>query len=344
METVKKILQKKVSFQKSARATLGAELTIEKVFLDIKKGIYKSQINTLRHFLKTGKKETYDMHKKKLPGVTFCGTFKGKRRREYLESYNELIVIDIDKLAPEQLMKVKKMLGNDNHVFAFWDSPSKGGVKGLVKIKYNFNYQERGIEITHKYAFKKLVDYFSNNYDIELDESGSDTTRLCFLSSDENLVLKDSYDNFEINEIADDTSTIRKNAEKTPIIHTIQKGGQKNNPEGRNLPQDRATMQSIIKYLSNRNLSITGDYESWYRVGFALANTFTHNIGEKYFLTLCRLDGSLHDEIASRNMLDYCYRNTRGDIGFSTIYFLASKLGFKQKRGEQYRREEGLTF
>ena len=107
------------------------------------------------------------------------------------------------------------------------------------------------------------------------------------------------------------------------------------NPKGKNLPQNRNTMKSITKYLSKRHLSITPDYEKWYRVAYAVANTFTFDIGEKYYLTLCRLDGALHDEEQSKYLLYYSYENSKGEITFSTIVYLAKQLGYKDKGGTE---------
>jgi hypothetical protein len=334
MEYVDKILQKKVSFQENVFVNPSKEISIKEVLSDIKKEKYSLHVSRLRHFLSNGEKEKYDMHKKRLPGVTFCGTFNKERKRERIENYNELIVIDIDKLDSDRLAKVKKALENDKYVFALWESPSKNGVKGLIKITYNIDYQEHGIEFAHKYAFNKLSEYFSHNYSIELDKSGSDTTRLCFLSSDDKLILKDTYDNFHIDKILDDTLSKKIKPEKNTtnqITRNISWKNAFNNPSGKNSSKDRKTIQSIIKYLSKRNISITGDYDSWFRVALAIANSFTYNIGEKYFLRLCRLDGGKHDEIASKNLLIDCYKNSKGDISFSTIVYFAQSKGYGLK-------------
>jgi hypothetical protein len=107
------------------------------------------------------------------------------------------------------------------------------------------------------------------------------------------------------------------------------------NPQGKNSPQDRAKIKSIIKFLEKHNKSITYDYNSWYRVALAVANTFTHDIGEEYFLRLCRLDGTKHDEIQSKNLLRYCYENYRGEILFKTLVYLAGEAGYNIEGGTE---------
>jgi len=206
--------------------------------------------------------------------------------------------------------------------------------KGLVAIKYNIENKEYDIDFRHKYAFEQLVEYFKSKYNISLDESGSDTTRLCFLSHDPGLVLKKSFELFEIDEIENGKSQNTKNRAslRNRNLKPISQKDLLLNPKKKNDPRDRNIIQSIIKYLLKRNLSITNSYEEWYRVAYAIANTFTHDIGEKYYLRLCQLDGSKYDEIGSKNMLGYCYENSRGDINFSTIVFFAKEKGYKNKK------------
>jgi hypothetical protein len=335
---IEELLNIKVSFQKNAWAsTLEHELCLRDVFDDIKGNKYKTEIDNLRLYLGEGNKEKYGLYKKRLPGVTFCATFKDKRKRENIDIYNKLIVIDIDKLSVEELKRIKEILEKDKHVMSFWESPSQKGIKGLVAINYNETISEYDINLYHKHAFKKLVIYFQENYNLLLDESGSDTTRLCFLSYDPAIRTKVNFETFEINIVdVKEHETVQsvKDKPKTSGEIKLKTTNKKNslfNPSGKNNPRDRKTIQSIIAYLTKRKISITSSYEEWFRVGYAIANTFTHEIGEKYFLKLCRLDGSMHDEIESKNILLYCYENSKGDISFSTIVYYAKNKGFLLK-------------
>ena len=100
----------------------------------------------------------------------------------------------------------------------------------------------------------------------------------------------------------------------------------------------RNEIQKIIKFLRKRKLSITYEFENWYRVGYAIANTFTQNIGEKYYLNLCEMDGNKFDKEASINLLRYCYENTRKQISFGTIKHLCKLVGYKYEiKGESVR-------
>ena len=192
------ILNKEASFQKTVFAPLSHELKLKDILRGIKEQRLESIIHKLRTHLKEENIELYNQEKKFLPGVTFSAIFIGKRRRENVKVYNEIIVLDIDKLSQGQMLKCKDILLKDKYVLSFWESPSKKGLKGLIKLSFEYKYDD--IDFAHKTAFKKLLTYFKQNYGIELDESGSDTTRLCFLSSDKGLVLKDEVTQFIVNE------------------------------------------------------------------------------------------------------------------------------------------------
>jgi hypothetical protein len=330
------VISKKVSFQPNAWSAIGKIISIEEVIKDIKRGRYENEVTKLRDYLKNNEVEKYDIYKKRLPGVTFCASFKKIRKKEYIENYNNLIVIDIDKLGPEELQRNKDVLKNDEYVFTYWVSPSEKGIKGLIYVSYKNNIIEEGIDKSHKNAFQQITFYFKDKYSIDLDISGSDTTRLCFLSYDPNLIFKSSIVPYDVKEFVepiltmDDTTSVQNKQKKQEVkLSYLSSKDTLNNPKGKNAQRNKKMIVKIIKYLKSSRISITGSYEDWYRVAYAVASSFTHNIGEKYYLSLCELDGIKHDEIQSKNMLLYCYQNNKGIITFNTIVFLAQTKGFK---------------
>lgn len=334
--TIKDILQYKVSFQLTTWTPVSKELTIGEVLTEIKSDKYLLQVNNLRQLLKDGNGESYGIHKKNLPSITFCGTFNERRKRELLKSYNSLIVIDIDNLSQEEFGRVKQVLQSAQYVFSFWESPSQKGLKGLVSLSYNFPLNQDNIDKAHKSAFQKLSEYFLSTYQIELDESGSDTTRLCFFSFDPNTIIKEDVNQFVVLEKDIVVSKEKVGIFKSKIVASKGSKDTLFNPKNKNSPENRKTIQSIIKYLSKRSISITSNYEEWYRVAYAIANTFTHEIGEKYYLSLCKLDGSKYNEANSKNMLQYCYENSSDRIRFNSIIYFANQKGYQinSQRGE----------
>lgn len=285
----------------------------------------KGEITQLRNYLKNNNKKKYDVEKTLLPSVTFSGLFNNRRTIETIQEYNTLCVIDIDHVSDANIQELLRNFYFDPYIISYWLSPSGRGIKGLVKFKYLTYHDGLSYNDCHRYAFSLLNKYMQSKYNTDIDKSGSDITRLCFISSDSNLVIKDKVEEFEIGDIIISPVTTSKKDRIKTSQYFIRK--EHLYPVGRNKAAKRNEIQKIIKFLRHKNLSITGDYESWYRIAYAISNTFTYDIGEKYFLQLCRLDGAQHDEEKSTDMLQYCYVNSKHNISFGTIryYFDKSK-------------------
>jgi len=291
---------------------------------DIKEGTYKTIIEKCRYF--TGKKD-YDSYKSlkiKLPIVTFCGTFKNGRKLENLDVYNSIMILDIDHIDLSGINEIKDKLINDKYIYSVWLSPSNEGLKALVKI--NSNPKE------HKLSFNSLKVYFKTEYDIELDNSGSDVTRLCFVSWDKDLYLNTNSEIYvdKINE-----EVVKKsNSKKSTLSKSLNKSAYAT--EGLNKSEHRKMINLIIKYLKRKELSITSSFDEWLRVALAISSTFSYDLGEKYFLSLCELDKEKHNELESKNILKYCYNNRNLEkstsISLGTIVFYAKEKGFVTKK------------
>lgn len=332
MQETNDILNLKVSFQENTWTNITIEPTIKSVLDSIQSDRYKKQVTDLRKNLESGNKDYYDNHKKRLPAVTFSATFNINRTKENVKNYNNLIVLDIDKLDEEEIEICYNQLLNDEFVFSFWRSPSNKGFKGLVKLEFTDIPDDIDLETKHKSAFKKLADYFQDTYKLELDKSGSDISRLCFLSYDTKLIRKESSSKFQIT-IEDINSVLPKTKNgRTRKIKFVSNRDALFNPLNRNNPYDRKLMSDIIRHLTNKKLSITFSYVEWCKVAMAIANTFTYDIGLKYFIKLSKLDDAKFNEIHCTNFLINCYESKNGNVNFASIIHLANEKGYKTKQ------------
>jgi hypothetical protein len=331
MQATNDILNFKVSFQENTWTNINVETTIESILDEIKSDKYAKNITDLRQELEKGNKEYYDNYKKRLPAVTFSATFKVSRTKENINYYNSIIVLDIDKLNLREVEVCYNHLLNDQYVISFWRSPSNNGFKGLVQLDYIDIPNEIDIETKHKSAFSKLSKYFYETYKIELDQSGSDISRLCFLSYDKNLIIKESYIKFQITN-AEINIKSSKAGKQTQELNFIGSRDVLYNPLNRNNQFNRKLTSDIIRYLTNKNLSITNSYSEWCKVAMAIANTFTFEIGLNYFTKLSKLDSGKYDEKHCINFLKNCYETKNGSVSFASIIYLANEKGFKTKK------------
>ncbi len=330
MINIDNILNTTVSYQKNTWSDISNEPTIKEILEIIKSEKLKGQIADLREKLNQDNNEYYDTYKKLLPAVTFSGTFNQKRNLDNLKLYNNLIVLDFDKLSENEIIEGYEHLLADEYVLTFWRSPSNKGFKGLVSLEYvNFS-NEFNINILHKSAFKKLSNHFKELYNLELDKSGSDISRLCFLSYDPNLVLKVNVRNLTITE-DDIVFEIIKEKSKTRSIKYASNKDALYNPINKNKQLNRKLMTDIIRYLTNKNKSITYSYAEWCKVAMAITDSFTYDIGLKYFIKLSRLDNTKYNEVDCTNFLLNCYETKNGNVSFGSIIYLANQRGYTTK-------------
>lgn len=162
--------------------------TIPMILDEIKTGKYKHAIVYLRKSLSENKMEAYEKAKKSLPAFTPSGKFVGGRKMNFLQEYSNIIILDIDKLQPEQLAKVNHSARQCEFTYACFISPSGNGLKILVKVS--------STKAEHKETFLAIQDHYEKLLNLEIDKSGKDITRLCFYSWDENLFINDNATTF----------------------------------------------------------------------------------------------------------------------------------------------------
>lgn len=322
-----------ISYCNGCKKTATTDITINNALNEIKDNVFDTKITDLRTTVDSKEK---DEKKKKLKAYLFSGQFR-KRNKTDLNSYSNICVLDFDHVTnyEKDIELAKKTIHQNEYVFATWLSPSGDGIKALIMFDYSniANIDRTKYALYHEEAYKEF--YNCCFFPYVLDDSGKDVTRLCFTSSDSKLLLKDEINPFyasaSIDTVIKTKSKYKKNNRKT-----IELSEEKvKNIHGKHNNNNRRRIASIYKYLSKHNKSITSTYSDWFKIGQAIANTFSYNIGKEYFLRLCRLDGEKHDEIKSKNLIIQCYSNKityKGHKnGMPTIIKAAKEVGYIQE-------------
>ena len=154
-------------------------LNFENILLAIKEGEFKSEITEIRNSLKENNKNKSDELKNRLSGFTVSAIFDEKRRKERVIKYYGVMVLDIDNLKDEEeVERIKKEIEKIEYTKMVFVSPSGLGLKIIVET--NNTDVERHTEV-----YKKLVNYYENQLNVEFDSQTCDVSRLCFFSYDE---------------------------------------------------------------------------------------------------------------------------------------------------------------
>ncbi|MGV0996641.1 VapE domain-containing protein [Empedobacter falsenii] len=167
-------------------------IPIEQIVTEIKEGTYKSQILYLRKSLEQGKMEPYEKAKKSLIAFTPSAIFKGGRKLDYLQNYNQIIVLDIDKVEKNKLVEIKQKAIELSTTFVAFISPSNNGLKLFIKVSTN--------QDEHKNTYNIIKEFYEKELEIEIDKSGKDITRLCFYSYDPEIFFNPNADIFLVTE------------------------------------------------------------------------------------------------------------------------------------------------
>ena len=312
------------------------EVTIKSVLDAIKNGQYKHDIEAIRRHRKAGDEETANYIKNMLPSVTFAGIFDHGRKESNCVKYNYLMVLDFDHIPDNEMPQFKGFLQQDQYVIAFWQSPSGNGWKGIVALSNNQTvFFDR--KIFHRNAFLQLEDHFKQTYNIQLDTSGKDIPRPCYLSFDSDIIIKEQSQRFQVNPdmvIPQKTNKTQTSDDEDDLHIDFNKISDWNHlnqiVEKKPVSHDRyrPTMDKIVKFLWKNQLSITYNYEQWVCVAFAIATTFHYDYGRKIFMRLCRLDVNKFDEDKCDKLLFNAYTENRGQRTFKTILYYAKQKGW----------------
>jgi len=190
------ILRKHVSLYESLRQKECRRRTLFSVLNDIRKGVYADVVLPVRNSVEN--KQSYRTKKKRLPSVCFCGIFWGSCYKHEVNLYTHLLVVDIDHVEDNK-SEIKQTLVDDPKIVAVWDSVSGQGLKALLYVDYSIDVSPENLWVAHeKCAFPQVQRYLKMSYGIEIDPSGKDVTRHCFVSFDPNIFLRKEFEPFVV--------------------------------------------------------------------------------------------------------------------------------------------------
>lgn len=157
-------------------------VSLVEVYELIKSTPYTSKTEQLR--AKQTKDEARKFKASKFDYATFSGIFE-KRNDKALISHSGLLTIDFDHI--ENLKLLKNKLLNDEYFETelLFVSPSGDGLKWIIPIDIT--------ESTHQNFFNAIANYIKEVYQLEVDKSGKDVSRACFLPSDPEVYINPKY-------------------------------------------------------------------------------------------------------------------------------------------------------
>jgi hypothetical protein len=159
-----------------------AEMTIPDVYAAIKSNKYKSQTEELRSISEPESARKYKA--KKFDYCTFSGIFS-KRNDSALILHSGLLTLDFDHVS--YLQELRETLLQDRYFETelMFVSPSGDGLKWIILIDLK--------ECSHQDWFQAIAAYIKATYQLEVDKSGKDISRACFLPHDPKVYINPFY-------------------------------------------------------------------------------------------------------------------------------------------------------
>jgi hypothetical protein len=158
------------------------EMNLIEAYIAIKAMAYKQRTEDLRSI--RDKEQSRRFKAANFDYVTFSGTFS-KRNDRYLIRHSGLLTIDFDQV--NNIEELKKTLLNDPYFETelLFVSPSGNGLKWVVPIDLE--------ECSHQEWFLAVAAYLRATYNLEIDKSGKDISRACFLPFDPQVYINPVY-------------------------------------------------------------------------------------------------------------------------------------------------------
>ncbi|NPD86438.1 VirE protein [Lentimicrobium sp. L6] len=116
--------------------------------------------------------------------VTFSGTFS-KRNDKALLSHSGLLTIDIDHISNIDSLKDSLLQDQYFETELLFISPSGDGLKWIIPIDIS--------KAKHQDFFKAVSNYIRQTYQLEVDQSGKDISRACFIPHDAAVYINPKY-------------------------------------------------------------------------------------------------------------------------------------------------------
>lgn len=176
-----------------------------RTFLErIKTGFYKEAVCKIRALKYPEDKTEYNRIKDNNPAVIVSIHCKNRDSFCTIEkkaiAYNNIVCLDLDlkgdkEITDEILENIRNIIISDPFTLACFKSVGGKGFKIFVQIDIDGTIDNE-LENRHKVAYFALIEYYNNQYDINMDPACKNLFRLCSFSWDENLFINEKPEVF----------------------------------------------------------------------------------------------------------------------------------------------------
>lgn len=217
------------------------------------------------------------------------GDARELEEHERIRTYTCLVILDFDGV---DAATVKAQLATDPNVVLVFTSPSGNGVKAVILVTVVANAVE------YKKAWAACKEHYSHI--AEVDKSGSDITRLCFLAHDPSLIVNESPValDWRAYDVSDAETYTESNQDKKTAVDL-----------------------SVLDYLCGNH------YDDWLQVGMALHHAEVKlNVWDSWSRKFDK-----YETKACAAKWETFGKTTTQPVTFGTLVMRAKEKGYKPK-------------
>lgn len=274
-------------YKKLTNLKRDGELPIDLFLEGIRNGKWEDDVNVVR-LIKD--KQERKFAKEKLESVTISGLF-ASRRDEHSETHSGLIGIDVDDVTNPN--EIKDVLANDPYIYSIFVTVSGNGLCIIFKINPK----------KHREDFYSISKYLYEKYQIVVDPSGVNESRIRYVSFDPHIYINHGVvKQFDI-------KYEREKKTKIPDVIFSTKD-----------------FQRILDEIVQQKINLCDNYTEWLRIGFAFVHQFKEE-GRKYFHMVSQFSSKYSPKITDLQY-DACLKAHGFNTStISTFYFYCKMHG-----------------
>jgi hypothetical protein len=238
-----------------------------------------------------------------LPAATPSGTFSSRGASNLIQ-HSGVIVLDFD--AKDNEVFPSDAIACDSYVYAFHKSVSGNGFAVYVRIEGD----------KHRESFEALEKYFADNYQVVLDQSGKDVSRMRYVSHD-----PDTF----------------RNPQAKVFKKLLPKVGQ-HKQEPKYFIHTANDVEHVVNQLVYRGLNIAESYHDYIKVGMAFATHYGEG-GRDYFHRVAGVSGKYTREHTDAKYINFL-KSGRRSVTIASFFYMAKEAGceIKTPRTQQIER------
>ena len=277
---------------------------------------YKNKTHELRAI--SNKKQAQVFKATNFDYCTFSGVFNS-RSNTGLKKYSGLLCVDFDHLQNIDVLRNQLLKDEYFDTQLLFVSPSGDGLKWVIPIPSN---QE-----THGNYFDAIANYILQIYYVEIDKSGRDISRACFLPHDPHAFIKKdevimSKKTFNPNDWTNSSKTAKQAGVEIDKYSNIPNGNLANWQNDNLTEMDIETITAQIEATA---VDIAPNYPDWVKLGFALVDALGER-GRSYYHRISCFYPS-YSQSKTDEQFDKCLKSKGQGITKKTFLYFAKEAG-----------------